>query len=108
MKAKLAALALAAATVIANFSVPLTRADAATQHEVYVFDTSWCPYCHQLEAMLQQNHIKYTSFDIEKLPQARAYMQQHYHTTAVPVIVIDGRHVLGFNEKLIRQLLSIS
>jgi glutaredoxin len=90
---------------LGNGTVIQARADA-TEHEIYVFETSWCPYCRQLRAMLDRNHVKYTSFDIDRNARARAFMVQNFKTTAVPVVVIDGRSVLGFNEPLIRQLLS--
>ena len=108
MRTWLVALAFAAVIGIAGFGLTNTRAEAAYGHEVYVFETSWCPYCHELREMLERNHIKYTSIDIEKDPRARAFMLQNFHTTAVPVIVIDGRYVVGLNEPLIRQLLSIA
>jgi glutaredoxin len=107
MRTWLAGLALAAIVVMAGFGLINMRAQAASGHEVYLFETSWCPYCHQLEEMLDRNNIKYIKYDIERDRDARAFMLKQFHTTAVPVIVIDNRFVVGFNEPLIRRLLSI-
>jgi glutaredoxin len=109
MRTWLAGLALAAMVVMAGFGLANMGAKAAASgHEVYLFETSWCPYCHQLEEMLDRNNIKYVKYDIERDQSARVFMLKQFHTTAVPVIVIDGRFVVGFNEPLIRRLLSIA
>src|SRR6516165_4280968 len=106
MRTWLAGVGLAVA--IASLGLPSTRADAACGREgVYVYETSWCPYCNRLRQMLVRNHINYTGYDIDKDRRAFSFMKEHYKTTAIPVIVIDGSYVVGFNESRIRQLLCI-
>ena len=106
MRIWLTAVGIAAA--ISSVGFPTTRADAACGREgIYVYETSWCPYCNRLRQMLVRNHVNYTSYAIDKDRRAFAFMKENYKTTAVPVVVIEGSYVLGFNESRIRQLLCI-
>ena len=78
---------------------------AADQPEIRLYATDWCGYCKRARAFFAANGIRYTEYDIEKSTEARREHQQ-LGGRGVPLIVVDGEVVHGFNEGALRQLLS--
>jgi len=103
MKTWLTAIGIAAAVAVAGLA-PTTASAACGSKGVAVYDASWCPYCKKVKALLSRHNIRYTVIDASS---ARGYMARKFGTTSIPVTVIDGSHVVGFNEARIRQLLCI-
>ncbi|MGB6040510.1 MAG: glutaredoxin domain-containing protein, partial [Gordonia sp. (in: high G+C Gram-positive bacteria)] len=48
--------------------------DAATNPELTVYTTSWCPFCDRLRAGLARQEIEYTEIDIEATPEAAEFV----------------------------------
>jgi mycoredoxin len=40
-----------------------------------MYSTTWCGYCHRLSSQLDRENIAYQVVDIEKDPQAAAYVE---------------------------------
>jgi glutaredoxin len=107
MKRWLTGIPVVVAVAVAGLAFAPSSANAACGKEgVYVFETSWCPYCKALRAMLARNNVQYTSIDAGNA-RAKRFMLDHFNTTAIPVTVTEDAHVVGFNEKRIRQLLCL-
>ena len=78
------------------------------EHKVIVYKTFTCPWCHKVEEFLKQHKIKFTSIDVGKDYRAATEMIRKSGQQGVPVIDIDGKIVVGFDELQIRKLLKIS
>ena len=79
-------------------------APAAAQPEVVMFATSWCPYCAKARKFFKGNGIQFTEYDIEKDAAANSAYSK-LGGSGVPVIVIAGRTVHGYNEHELRSRL---
>jgi glutaredoxin 3 len=72
---------------------------------VVVYTTPTCGFCHQVKAYLHQRGVPFTEYDVSRDPQAAAEMVRLSGQQGVPVVLIDGQVVVGFNRPLIDQLL---
>jgi glutaredoxin len=104
MKTWLAGIGFAAAVAVTALT-PTPASAACGSQDVYVFDAYWCPYCKKVKEMLARYNIRYTSIETTNNSRARAFMAQHFNTTAIPVTVIDDTFVLGFDERRLKQVL---
>ncbi|MGQ9600744.1 MAG: Uxx-star family glutaredoxin-like (seleno)protein [Anaerolineae bacterium] len=73
---------------------------------VVVYTTPTCGFCHQAKTYLRQRGISFTEYDVSRDPQAAAEMVRISGQRGVPVLLIDGQVVVGFNQPLIDQLLA--
>jgi glutaredoxin len=94
---------IAAAAAIALFCLATAPAQAGCSKRVYLYSTSWCPYCRQVRAILARNHIRYTLLDATT-PRVQADMIRRFGDTAVPRMLIGGALVEGVDEARIKQL----
>lgn len=74
--------------------------------EALVYTTPTCGYCHQVKQYLAQREVPYREIDVAADPQAAAEMVRLSGQHGVPVVVIDGQVVIGFNPARMDQLLS--
>ena len=72
------------------------NAETAPAAQVEVFVTSWCPYCRQLEALLKQNNVPYTRYDVEKDVKG-AEIFEKLGGTAVPVARVGKEVIHGYD-----------
>ena len=73
---------------------------------VTVYTTPTCGFCHQVKAYLHQQGMPFTEYDVSRNQQAAAEMVRLSGQQGVPVVLIDGQVVVGFNRPLIDQLLA--
>jgi len=76
--------------------------------EVKVYSTPTCGYCHQVKRYLSDRGIKFTEYDVSVDRAAADQMVKLTSQTGVPVIVVDGQAVIGFNRAQLEQLLANS
>ncbi len=72
---------------------------------VVVYTTPTCGFCHQAKQYLQQRGVPFVESDVSRDRQAAAEMVRLSGQQGVPVIVIDGQVVLGFDRAAIDRLL---
>ena len=72
---------------------------------VVVYTTPTCGFCRQVKDHLNQRSIPFTEHDVSQDSQAAAEMVQLSGQRGVPVVLIDGQVIVGFNRPLIDQLL---
>lgn len=70
--------------------------------EIYTSDT--CGKCVQAKEYLNKNKIDYKEYNISKDPEARKELIGMGYMS-IPVLIIKGEHVLGFDIKRINDLL---
>lgn len=79
---------------------------------VKLYALSTCPYCRMTRAYLDENDVEYELTEIDHLDGAErdaavAEIRELSGGTSVPVIVIDGEVIVGFNKKLIKERLGL-
>ena len=73
---------------------------------IAVYTTPTCGFCQQVKAYLHQRVVPFTEYDVSRDPQAAAEMVRLSGQRGVPVVLVDGQVVVGFNRPLIDQLLA--
>ena len=74
---------------------------------VVVFSTPSCPWCRKAKDFLTKNGVSFVDRDVQNNEGARQEMLGITEQMGVPVIVIDGQIVIGFEEKKLRSLLGL-
>lgn len=74
--------------------------------DITVYSTPTCGYCHQAKRFLSDRGVHYTDIDVSRDRQAADEMVRLTGQMGVPVIVIDGEAIVGFNRPKIEQLLA--
>ncbi len=80
-------------------------AAASGNHEVVIYTTSWCGWCKKTRAWLDTKGIDYENRDVE---ENAAWAEEIHDLTGsggVPVIVIDGEVIKGFDQAQMEKLL---
>jgi len=73
---------------------------------VVVYTTPTCGFCHQVKAYLSQRGVPFAEYDVSRDQQAAIEMVRLSGQQGVPVVLIDGQVVVGFNQPLVDQLLA--
>jgi len=72
--------------------------------EVKMYATSWCGYCKKAREFFATNGVRYTEFDIEKSPAARAEYDR-LGARGVPVILVGTQRMNGYGEQRLAAML---
>lgn len=75
------------------------------QHNVTVYSTPTCPYCHQAKRYLTEKGVQFADKDVATDLQARDDMVKKSGQLGVPVIDVDGNIIVGFNRPKLDELL---
>jgi glutaredoxin-like protein len=83
---------------------------AENQAEIICYGTRWCPDCWRARWLLDQYQIPYKWIDIDRDPEARAYVQQiNGGYRSVPTIVFpDGSILVEPSHAELAEKLSLS
>lgn len=74
--------------------------------KVDIFTSSTCQYCHMAKEFFKENKVDFVEHCITTDPNAkRELIKKGYR--GVPVIVIDGQYMLGFDKDKVSELLEI-
>lgn len=72
--------------------------------DVKVFTSSTCPYCVSAKEYLKEKGVEYTEKNVQTDKDARKELMAMGHM-GVPVLVIDGEEIVGFDKDKIDTLL---
>ena len=75
--------------------------------KVIVYSTPTCPWCTKAKQYLTQIGVDFEEKDVSVDVRAAKEMVELTKQMGVPVIVIDGNPVVGFDKKRIDQLLGV-
>ncbi|MFC1978859.1 glutaredoxin domain-containing protein [Chloroflexota bacterium] len=75
--------------------------------KVTLYTSPTCGYCHQVKAYLAQKGVKYIERDISVDRSAADEMMKLTGQMGVPVIVVNGQPMVGFNRPMLDKLLAI-
>jgi glutaredoxin 3 len=70
-----------------------------------IYTTPTCGYCHKAKAFLQQRHIPYTEVDVSRDQRRAEEMVRKSGQMGVPVIDVNGKIIVGFNQGEIERAL---
>lgn len=89
----------------ADTAPPAARAPSGAK-DVVIYTTSWCGWCRKTRSWLDSQGVSYVNKDIEDDPDAGAEMRELTGgDSGIPVVVIDGEVIQGYNEKKMASLL---
>jgi len=74
---------------------------------VKVYSTPTCPWCHKVKDFLKENKIKFEDIDVSSNQKAGQEMVEKSGQMGVPVIDVDGKIIVGFNEGKLKESLGI-
>lgn len=74
---------------------------------ITIYSTPTCHFCHMAKEFMDQNNIKYTDYDVATDLEKRKEMVDKSGQLGVPVIDIEGKILVGFEEGEFRQALGM-
>lgn len=86
---------------------PATPEQRARVH-VTLYTTRWCPACAGARDWLRARGIPFEDRDVEASPAAAARLAALNPARTVPVVVVDGRVLVGFVEEELRRAVDMA
>ena len=74
---------------------------------VKVYSTPTCHYCHMLKDFLKRNNVEFQDIDVSRDRTAAMEMVKISGQMGVPVSDINGKIIVGFDQRTISSLLNI-
>lgn len=75
--------------------------------KVKVYSTPFCPYCTMAKEFLKKHTIKFEEINVQENRAAAIEMINKSGQNGVPVIDVDGKIIIGFDEPKLREALGI-
>ena len=75
--------------------------------KVKIYTTPSCVYCRMAKEFFKEHKIEYEEKDVAADAAAREEMFSKSGQMGVPVIDIDGKFIVGFDEPRLREVLGI-
>lgn len=73
--------------------------------EVTIYSTPTCVHCKAAKAYMTENNIPFTEKNVMEDTEARNWMQERGYR-GVPVIVVDGEEMLGFDPQKFSEMVN--
>ena len=74
---------------------------------VTIYSTPTCHFCKAAKEFFAEKNVAFTNYDVATDAEKRAEMIQMTGQLGVPVIVIDGEAMVGFNRDIVAGKLGI-
>ena len=75
--------------------------------KVIVYSTKTCPWCVKVKEFLKENKIEFEDIDVSKDREKAQEMIQKSGQMGVPVVDVDGKIIIGFNEEELKKALKL-
>jgi glutaredoxin-like YruB-family protein len=75
--------------------------------KVIVYGTPMCPWCDRVKEFLKEHKIEFKYIDVSQDRKAAKEMIEKSGQMGVPVIDIDGKIIIGFDQEAIKRELKI-
>lgn len=72
---------------------------------VKIYSTPTCPHCKSAKAFFKEKNISFTNIDVASREEGAKEMKKISGQTGVPVIVIDGKIIVGFDQNEIEKFI---
>lgn len=73
--------------------------------DVIVYTSNTCPYCISVKDYLSEKGVEFTEKNVQTEKESRKELMAMGHM-GVPVVLIDGEEVVGFDKSKIDSLLA--
>jgi glutaredoxin 3 len=77
-----------------------------TDRKLVIYYTPTCPYCKRVKEYLSRKGIPYAAYNVAADRDAAREMVKRSGQLGVPVIIIDDRVIVGFNQAQLDKILS--
>lgn len=77
------------------------RLEELKQPTVRVYTTPSCPYCNQVKKYLKENDVDFVEYNVAQNRDRAIEMVQKTKQRGVPVTIIKGQTIVGFNKEAI-------
>ena len=68
---------------------------------VKLYSTPTCPYCHMAKDFLKEKKVEFEDINVATDVEGRNEMVEKTGQMGVPVILIDGEYIVGFDKDAI-------
>lgn len=75
--------------------------------KVTVYTTPTCGWCHRVKAYLTEKGVSFEEKDVSRDREAAMEMIQKTNQMGVPVLVIGGAMIVGFDKERINYFLGV-
>lgn len=75
---------------------------------VTIYTTPSCVYCKMAKSFFQENNIQYEEKNVASDDAAREEMVKKSGQLGVPVVEINGKILVGFDEEAFKKILNIA
>ena len=79
----------------------------AAKHDVTIYSTPTCHFCHAAKEFFNANGVTYTEYNVASDLPKRQEMIQKSGQMGVPVISVDNKIIVGYDEEKLRDLLGV-
>ncbi len=76
-------------------------------HKVEIYSTSTCHFCHLAKDFFKAHNVPFTDYNVGSDLEKRKEAVNKSGQMGVPVIVVDGNVVVGFDQDRLSNLLGI-
>ncbi|MDA8297491.1 MAG: glutathione S-transferase N-terminal domain-containing protein [Actinomycetota bacterium] len=77
-------------------------------HRVVVFTTPTCSWCARAKSYLRAQGIRFKEVDVSRDARAARDLVRRTGQMGVPVIEIDGRPIVGFDQRQVDKMLGLA
>ena len=74
---------------------------------VKIYSTPTCPWCKKAKEFFKANKVAFTDIDVSKDQKATEEMIKKSGQTGVPVIDVNGKILVGFDEGKLKSALGL-
>jgi glutaredoxin-like YruB-family protein len=74
---------------------------------VKVYTTTHCPYCVMAKNFLKDNNVEFEELNVQENHEAAKEMIEKSGQMGVPVLDINGKIIVGFDKKKIKETLNL-
>lgn len=75
--------------------------------EVLVYSAEWCPWCQRTKQFLKENNIKFKEINVDAHPNAAHELMEKTGQLGIPVTIVDGKPIIGFNVPELKKALKL-
>lgn len=85
---------------------PKAEKNKKQRHNVIVYSTKMCPWCHKTKEFLKGKGIEFKDVDVGAEQKSANEMIEKSGQMGVPVIDIDGKIIVGFDREELEKALA--
>lgn len=75
--------------------------------KVEIFTTPTCIWCKKTKEWFKEHKVKYEEYDVSTDDKAKEEMIEKSEQMGVPVVLVDGQVIVGFDEQALKKALKI-